>query len=524
MGQAIITRRAGTLTKNIQKAIVALDFSSVTYDEKEHAPKIQSVTFEGNDLVELRDYYAVITPQTNAGEYYIQVNGVGEYGGIKPVAWQIEKAQGSISVESEQVTVQGAAGTTLEVQLIVTGDGEISVSQNDYVDTEVRENTLKITSKQEGTTSITITLGEGTNYMGDEVELGVVVVFARIYGIKKNPTGTKFVRTDDAVLFEDPNPAVGTRTGSSPFDDLYPWKDMVEVVDGDDTFVKIPKFWFKGWTDEDGQLCIQIADAQVDGFMTCPACMDRGDGEGERDYVLVGKYHCDSSYKSRPNQKPVASITRPQARSGCAGRGEGYCQFDAATRMTIELLYLVEFADYDSQTCIGYGCGNNSSVENTGRTDTMQYHTGTNISSRTSYGDGVKYRGIEGLWSGVYDWMDGIYINSGKIYVILDPKKFSDTDNGTEVGSVPSTTGWIKAMAFSQTKGFEWVLLPSKMGGSETEGVSDYSYLTSGNVVVNAGGYYQYRYYGLFYRVSSSVGLSNGNIGARLLKLPKKSS
>ena len=52
-----------------------------------------------------------------------------------------------------------------------------------------------------------------------------------IYGVEWDWTSsgpTKGTRTDDAAGFEDPNPAVNNGTGSSPFDDLYPWSEMVK--------------------------------------------------------------------------------------------------------------------------------------------------------------------------------------------------------------------------------------------------------------------------------------------------------
>ena len=51
-------------------------------------------------------------------------------------------------------------------------------------------------------------------------------------------------------------------------------------------------------------------------------------------------------------------------------------------RFTLWLLYLVEFADWNTQKTIGKGCGNNSAAQNMGYTDSMPYHTGTNSPRR----------------------------------------------------------------------------------------------------------------------------------------------
>jgi hypothetical protein len=205
-------------------------------------------------------------------------------------------------------------------------------------------------------------------------------------------------RTDAAANFANPDPYVadGNHPGYSPFDNLMPWSGMVKETIGTDVLVKIPKYWFKVTTDGASRK-IQIANYPADGFSVSPAHQDRGDGVGERDYVYVSRYHVSSGYKSISGVKPLTNITRSTARSGCSGRGTGYCQFDMMTLITIWHLYLVEFAHWNSQAKIGYGCGNNSATENMGASDSMPYHTGTMQSSRTTYGVGTQYRWIEDL-------------------------------------------------------------------------------------------------------------------------------
>ena len=122
-----------------------------------------------------------------------------------------------------------------------------------------------------------------------------------IYGVEWDWTSsgpTKGTRTDDAAGFEDPNPAVNNGTGSSPFDSLYPWSEMVREDRTGGVMVKEPKYWYK-WTKTGKKLKLQIADGPVDGFLTDPVNMDRGDGLGELDFSFIGRYHCASgTYKS----------------------------------------------------------------------------------------------------------------------------------------------------------------------------------------------------------------------------------
>ena len=66
-----------------------------------------------------------------------------------------------------------------------------------------------------------------------------------IYGVEWDWTSsgpTKGVRTDSAVSFGDPNPAVNNGTGSSPFDNLMPWSGMVKETRSGGVEVKEPKY------------------------------------------------------------------------------------------------------------------------------------------------------------------------------------------------------------------------------------------------------------------------------------------
>ncbi len=190
------------------------------------------------------------------------------------------------------------------------------------------------------------------------------------------PSTTKWSRTDEAAEFTDPVPYVaGASSYGSPFDNLQPWAGMVKSERTGGTMVAIPKFWYLLEQSGSG-MSIKIADRKVAGYSVSPAHMDRGDGHGERDVVYIGRYHCNSSYKSGTGS-PRVNVTRSSARANIHSIGSAIWQCDFAMRFTLWLLYIVEFADWNSQAKIGYGCGNNSSPQSMGYTDSMPYHTGT---------------------------------------------------------------------------------------------------------------------------------------------------
>ena len=347
-------------------------------------------------------------------------------------------------------------------------------------------------------------------------QYNVSLAYTRIYGVSwAGTSATTLTRTDDAAGFADPVPALSNGSGSSPFDSCMPWSGMVKENRTGGVMVKIPKFWYK-ITQNGGGVKIQIADGPVEGFSVSPAHMDRGDGKGERDYVYVGRYHCASDYKSKTGVKPVASITRSSARSSIHNLGTNIWQCDFAMRFTIWLLYIVEFADWDSQTKIGYGCGNNSATENMGYTDSMQYHTGTTLSSRTTYGASTQYRWIEGLLDNVYDWCDGCYYDSNGLNIILNPSSFSDGGGGTLAGSL--TSGYPSALSVKSVSGLFPVFVPSASSGSNTTYVPDYwNFNASLPCLLVGGNYNQNLNHGMFYVNYNSVSNANANIGCRHL-------
>lgn len=386
-----------------------------------------------------------------------------------------------------------------------------------------------LTLRRAGTYTVTATKGSETRndtvaVTQDEGSYSVSLPFRHIYGISWDGTSTtKCSRTDDAELFVDPVPYVsGASSYGSPFDSLMPWSGM-EIVEDDacGTLVKIPKFWYK-LTQNGNGIKIQIADKEADGFSVSPAHMDRGDGAGERDVVYVGRYHGINSgadsYKSWTGYTPASGITRNDARANTKKLGTGVWQWDWAMHLTIQLLYIVEFADWNSQACIGYGCGNNSAKQANGASDNMPYHTGTMQAARTTYGVGVQYRHIEGLWDNMYDWVDGCYYNSSGLNLILNPASFSDSNGGTPVG-VPSG-GYPSALGVKPAGPYP-VFIPTAAAGSSSTYVPDrWGFSASSPFLYVGGSYFQSLDRGLFCVYYDAASYSGANIGSRLQKLP----
>ena len=342
-----------------------------------------------------------------------------------------------------------------------------------------------------------------------------------IYGVEwDGSSATTWARTDESADFDDPQPAVNNGTGWSPFDNLYPWSEMVKEERTGGTMVKEPKYWYK-WTKTGKKLKLQIADGPVDGFLTDPVNMDRGDGLGELDFSYIGRYHCASgTYKSETNKAQQTNITRSQARSNIHNLGSNIWQMDFAQMWYVGMLFLVEFADWNGQTAIGYGCSQSGSKQNNGRTDSMQYHTGTTAANRDSYGF-TQYRNIEGWWDNVFDWMDGCYYNSNGLNVIKNPAQFSDSANGTLVGK--PVGGYPSDFAIPTQSGLEWALYPTASSGSRTTYVPDHWNFNGSSPCLRHGGSYgQSLDYGPFYVNCVITSNQGSSVGCRLQERPPK--
>jgi len=255
-----------------------------------------------------------------------------------------------------------------------------------------------------------------------------------------------------------------------------------------DVMVEIPKFWYKIDSTPGGNLDIYIASGPTDGYSVSPAHCDREDGKGEREKVYVGAYTSNSEYRSISGNASLVSKTRAEFRTGHSGRGAGYCTIDFATWWTIAMLYLVEYANTDSQSSVGrgYSDGNKAQINTGGANsigggDTAAHHTGT---AGSSIGENAvtKYRHMENLWGNISWFVDGIVFSDTAVYICLNPANFGDTTaNHINLGITrANASGCISDLAVPSN--YPWAMYPSAVDGSDSTFVPDYCYYDSSGV------------------------------------------
>lgn len=321
---------------------------------------------------------------------------------------------------------------------------------------------------------------------------------ARAYGASwAGGASTQFSRLGEAAGFSDPVPGVGATMGSSPFDEIMPWAGMKEFniinnevayekdVDAEfsrsayDTVVRVPKFWYKVQaTGSEWQ--VWIANGPMTGFVEHPAF------EG-KDCIYVGKYLAGSGYVSKSALSPLVSITRGTFRTNARNKGSKWDMMNVAVMSALQMLYLVEYADWQTQV-IGKGVQTGSAVIRVGGTDSMVYHTG-----RPAGTDGavsIQYRGIEDLWGNAWQWTDGINFSGTTAYYCLNRSNFGDDKSAgyTQLGYTCCSGD----KAFPKTHGLDqnapWLFLPTSSGGSDATYIPDGWWTSTGWRVFKFGG------------------------------------
>lgn len=376
--------------------------------------------------------------------------------------------------------------------------------------------TIKATNGTDtDTKQVTIT----TDGQTENIELA----FVRIYGIQRDVTNSSpaWTRTDEAVGMTA-TASVGTVAGSSDFNECMPWKGIVrETLDTGDVMVKIPKFYYRRYKEGNVEH-IQIADNPADGFTVHPLFNHAG---VEKDFAYIGAYKTSSSNKSVSGAAPQVDQTRAVMRNNAKSKGEGWGLIDIAALSAIQMLFLVEYATNDSQKAIGRGyCDGNSSALKSGTCNNVPGLTG-----RPAGTDGktdVVYRGIEGLWGNIWEWVDGVNFNGRTPYVCNDPSKYKDdvsTDYTRLSYSLASSSSGYISQEGVDTEANSHVMLPSQISGSESTYYCDYGYTSSSgwsglyvsgywNAGSNCGLFIAYR--------SDSSSDSYSSIGSRLLYIP----
>ena len=316
------------------------------------------------------------------------------------------------------------------------------------------------------------------------------------------------------------------------------------------------------------------------GFKLHPAFYD-GNGN-EIDYILYSAYEgsmYDSSTQAYVNdnvdksityedgdllcsvagKKPISGLrsglgTKQNFETMAQNRSTGWHLETIKATSANQLLMIIELGTMNTQTGIGQGVVtiNGNTSDNcsslTGSTAALGNATGQATSTVNEIGGAettynvngkvsVSYRGVENPWGNIWKHIQGINIwgdgamNGGQPYV-ANNFNFSEskkTDNYAPVGfTLANANGYVNAMGYGLEE-YDWLLMPSEIGGTYTLPVGDYLYAApnlNGYRIALLGGSWNYSsYQGVFFWNSTYAVNSYGrNVGGRLMYVPTNKS
>lgn len=353
----------------------------------------------------------------------------------------------------------------------------------------------------------------------------------KIYGVRRSLTvsTSEWERIEDSIGLVA-NAQIGTTAVQNDFDNIYPWSDIISynydvkaqqvtAYYGDPTFkfngtngevlTKIPEFYWKRYRDSQYEY-ILISKNKLDGYI-------------KSEEFSVGRYTMSGSESrvySRSGYAPLASKTITNFRTYARALGDGFGQMDWHY-FILQMLYLVEYADYNSQSKIGLGYtnGSHTAPTNSGGCDKLGMKSGSADGTDNS---SIIYRGIEDIFGNLWQFIDGINIRDNQTYICYDADKYAvDTFDGSykAIGySNATANGYASKLGYDANN--PMIALTTESAGDSSTNMSDYYYQNSGDRIALVGGrYVDGSLAGLWsWDVGNASGVAAVNIGARLLK------
>lgn len=322
------------------------------------------------------------------------------------------------------------------------------------------------------------------------------------YGVEWNQTTDTYTRTGLAVGTANSTSYAGSlQTGMRrcvlnangtvnyylhPTDSTKKADGSAAVIDGTagNVMVEIPKFYYKyeyaapvhKWS---------ISPIQEAGYTIHPAFVRGGVEKNYRYYCAYEGYNSGGTLKSRSGVLPTAEQTIATFRTQAQANGAGWSLIDWNLLYAVQMLFLTEYADFDTQAMIGNGNDTGSDYAiTTGQSNAI----GNASSPATNDNMWMSYRGIENWYASMYKFIDGINVSEKVVYVNSNPATFaSDIFTGDYIStgaSFPGVNGYVNGLNNS-SKGF----IANAAAGTDSTYIPDYIYSGTGVRIVRFGGY-----------------------------------
>ena len=253
-----------------------------------------------------------------------------------------------------------------------------------------------------------------------------------------------------------------------------------------DVMVVFLEFWYKWYKVDDNRFLYHFADHNIDGtYIHVPQSLV-GAYKG---YVSLNRLY------SWSDVTPTTNVSLSDFRSYAKARGTGYQVIDFQQHCVIAMMLYAKYKTRNTQAVLGTGGAISDPATTTGSSNEIG-----NVDTKNENSKYVSGLGLEGVFGGIFEWVDGVEINN-RVWKITDP------DGSTRNVNAATSDGWITNIAAENGPFFDMV--PTNVGGSETTHYSDhYDQLSDVNLVLARSAYDSYSYDGVafvdaFYDASS---------------------
>lgn len=233
---------------------------------------------------------------------------------------------------------------------------------------------------------------------------------------------------------------------------------------------------------------------------------------------------------AKPCSGLTQSLTKENASKLANNRGAGWEQMMIQSISATQLLFIIEYASFNSQDIIGMGSVSKTNTlpgncgEKTGCSLPLGNKSGNAVNSNNI--QSVTYRGEENLWGNIWKFMDGINVVNPETFeqeqhgclLIYDDKAgaYKNTGLCTTYGS-----DYIHSFGYSQI--YDWLFVPAEYGGNNTLPIGDRAWSSlSGHHIPEFGGMWHYGTMAGIFTISFDALTTTRarNVGSRLTYFP----
>lgn len=237
--------------------------------------------------------------------------------------------------------------------------------------------------------------------------------------------------------------------------------------------------------------------------------------EGDRDKLYVGAFLgsvTNSKLYSLSGKIPHYNEKIYVMGGRANSKGLGYDILSYYPLMLLQCLYLIMYKNLNSQTALGRGYVNGSTVKNTGATIDKGMNYGTPDSTEQ-----MKFLGIEDFWGNLNQFIYGCYIDDNAHLLVATDSFNLQATGYTDIGEISpySTGGYMSEPQGNNNAGF----MVRYVRGSSSTYFSDYALVEKNRIPVFGGCYVHGDAAGVF-RINMIDPTNDGiYFGARLMFL-----